>query len=93
MDTLIEAIIQTILEVFFDIAEGAFNSPKKSIFQRVIIAIVLILAQALTLFMIYACFARLVEGLWYAILIAVTAAAVAVWVYIFIKAIHKRKNK
>lgn len=93
MDTLIEAIIQTILEVFFDIAEGAFNSTKKSIFQRVIIAIVLILAQALTLFLIYACFARLVDGLWYAVLIALTVAAVAAWVYIFIKAIRKRRNK
>ena len=87
-----DILIEVILDAFFDIAEGAFNSSEKSKFQRVIIAIVLILAQVLTLFLIYACFARLVEGLWYAVLIAVTAAAVAGWAYIFIKAIRKRKQ-
>ena len=86
-----DVLIEVILDAVFDVAEAAFKSSEKSRFQRVIISVVFILAQALTLFLIYVCFARLVNGLWYALLIAVTAAAVAGWVYIFIKAIRKKR--
>lgn len=86
-----DVLIEVILDAVFDVAEAAFKSSEKSKFQRVMISVVFILAQALTLFLIYACFARLVNGLWYAALIAVTVVAVAGWVYIFIKAIRKRK--
>lgn len=87
MGIIIDIIAEFIMDAVSDVFESSADKPGK----KIALFIGFILAQALTIFMIYVSLAKLFDGVWYILTIIAALAFVAGWVYLLIKAIRKRK--